>query len=456
MKEHAEKEQIKLRAGEIVSDSATDQEKDAQEPADAEVLAGSMKRSGSSNRPQFVVQSKGSVNPQQSTTADHPPNLPPEPADAAEPSPKTRGFWWVFTALAVLMLFSGPTVGLIRAQTLANISAAVEPTSSRTLEMQVYAGAAYDFVGQRSQKEEYLQRLLQQVKTRPDAWAQRAYVNINLAQTYCQHGNYDLGKTYAAAALADLKKVSPAELKTAPDELTQDLIYVGNLIDPDYLDDDDKNADLDMAVPLYEAALKNWDVLPGASTKSNALAMLGQAYEGQEKYELALACFKKAYELYKGGPCADSSCAITPYNAYRLLHIGTNSLELGKYQDAEEYLEQALPIIEKTWNAPGRVIYAHQSLARAKMGLHKYSEAEKHLKDGIKISRDKDNGYYWAWLHYYLAQTYREMGKYPEAEDEYKDTIRLLAKGEYEGPEVEDVRSELHALPPHQSRAKSK
>lgn len=105
----------------------------------------------------------------------------------------------------------------------------------------------------------------------------------------------------------------------------------------------------DIAARLYDFMVSIWHYQDAITTISNLQADAGFAYEKAGDYKQALDRFTKAYNFYKyglskvtSGPPIDAA-----FNAYRLARIGACLVQLGRYQEAEQILEQSLAMTKR-------------------------------------------------------------------------------------------------------------
>jgi tetratricopeptide (TPR) repeat protein len=182
------------------------------------------------------------------------------------------------------------------------------------------------------------------------------------------------------------------------------------------------------ALPLAKKALYQAETIDGVSDSelSSCLIDLAWVYKSKMQFERARQACERGLELQKAAYYENH-----PYVAYTLRILSSIYQGQGKYQEAEDSLNQAMAIMLENHSVDDRVI------APFKVGIGKLLVAEGNFAkaetyylsalDLINKSYGTDH-LYTAGVNGYLAKLYVLQGKYRKAEPLIKQTLAIQKK----------------------------
>ncbi len=150
----------------------------------------------------------------------------------------------------------------------------------------------------------------------------------------------------------------------------------------------------------YDAAIKLLNTLiEDKEAQYEALKMMGDCYQKDEKFVAAIQMYEKAGKI--NGESA-------PLNA----HHGAALLNLQQYNEAEKRLKKALKI-------DAELPEAHYFMGNLKYFEYNTNAALKHYNEAIRLRPEYRDALYMR------AATYAEMGKYKPALRDYESTLAI-------------------------------
>ncbi|GHD61319.1 tetratricopeptide repeat protein [Jeongeupia chitinilytica] len=144
---------------------------------------------------------------------------------------------------------------------------------------------------------------------------------------------------------------------------------------------------------------------------------LGQLLYAQEQFESALAHHSHAVDL-----TVDPALAL--YRAAALINVAADQLQLGRLDEAEAALDEALPLIRLNPHAEHEAevygLRAQITLARGDI-----ERAQRHLRVALKLSRLNSNGWGEAFNLITLGRCSLAAGDFDHARDELVQALAL-------------------------------
>jgi tetratricopeptide (TPR) repeat protein len=110
--------------------------------------------------------------------------------------------------------------------------------------------------------------------------------------------------------------------------------------------------------------------------------------------------------------------------SHTLLDAGNLCFGMGRYDEAQEYLEQGLSIAEEL-GVPGRISWAHQLLGGVCLGRGERANARVHFVKSLALARERGNKYRLGSALNGLAELCRVEGDLDAAEALYEEALAL-------------------------------
>lgn len=379
-------------------------------------------------------------------------SLPPEytaPAEtyfaATAPEKRNDFFAAKFIGLLVLLvvcLFEARQIAVLRSEAAVAIVNVLAPSSTQLADVRSDLASAYRAAGDARADQIYRDFLTHMPSSYPVGDLKNVYAQIMGARYFLQRNENETALKLIEEALAHFGPLEKVKASECPSQLARSLCELAEAFDPS-----ESGQNMQIVLPLREAAVKLWDVVPGVGTKSNQQAALAELYEKNGQYQLALDSFQSAYAAFKNRGDAE-------YNEYRLLHIGMNLVELGRYEEAERYLADARSMDRRLYSGIhtlyGPVVTYY--IARVNAGLKDHELALEYYDTSMAQMRASNEGEYYCWANYYKARSLQATGKIVEAERLYKKTLDLLSEN-YSGPPRQTVEQVLKELRLHKARS---
>lgn len=182
---------------------------------------------------------------------------------------------------------------------------------------------------------------------------------------------------------------------------------------------------LENALNLYEEIdiYEEIENLENKQKKGRIFKILGEIHYfstqfDSSHYELSIDNYEKVLEYVKEQPKEKSIIK---------QEIGKIYYELGQYEEAEKFQQEALLIIEK-YNTEEEVLAGKilLDLANSHINLKDFQSAINRNKKALLIMEKHDNKYLMIQAHYQLGKAFSEIGEYDKAENQLKKAIEKI------------------------------
>ncbi len=175
------------------------------------------------------------------------------------------------------------------------------------------------------------------------------------------------------------------------------------------------------AIDMITLTIDNWKSMGNIIGEGAAHLVLGIAYYRSDVTGKAFEAFQKAFDIFRPLKYNDWLGQIYSWR-------GALFQNIGNYDDAKEDLEKSLNIC--SLNIRPMTL---NRLARVYMSLKQWDEAEKYLKESLKIARQLPDSMYWLGAIERLAIIASEKGEYQRLSDldpEFKNCLKEIEHSE--------------------------